>query len=132
MKEQSNDDIPFDKENKLFVPMPFHPAMADGYIDNIVISMLDQADWVSKGQNTAPVAIHTVFRPVNITNPLHSTDAASKPKLRGEGTLDEVKIVLSWQINTRQFRIFLPIKNPWIGPNISAKFSEQTWLTQQF
>lgn len=29
MKEQYNNDIPFGTANKLFVPMPFHPVMAN-------------------------------------------------------------------------------------------------------
>ena len=46
MNEQYDNDIPFVTANKLFVPMPFYPAMADGYIDDIVTVMLDQVDWV--------------------------------------------------------------------------------------
>ena len=49
MNNQYNNNIPFVTANKLFVPMPFHPAMADGYIDDIATEMLDQADWVSRG-----------------------------------------------------------------------------------
>lgn len=65
--------------------------------------MLDQADWV-------PLAVHTVFRPIDTTDPLLRADAASKQKLRGGGTLDEAKIVLGWIINVQKLRIFLPIK----------------------
>ena len=110
MNEQYDNKTPFGTANKLFVPMPFHPAMADGYIDDIVTAMLDQADWVSRGQNAAPLAVHTVFRPVDDDDPLPRADAASKPKLKGEGTPDEAKTVLGWLINTRLFRIFLPIE----------------------
>ena len=58
------DDItPFGIANKLFVPMPFHLAVADRYIDDIVTAMIEKYDWVRKGQHAAPLAVHTVFRP---------------------------------------------------------------------
>ena len=39
-------------------------AIADGYIDDIITAMLDSHDWLQKGQNAAPLAVHTVFCPV--------------------------------------------------------------------
>ena len=90
--------------------MPFHPAVADSYIDDIVTAMLDMVDWASRGHNTAPLVVHTVLRPVNTTDPLPRAGTASKPKLRGKGTPDEAKIVRGWLINTRKLRIFLPIE----------------------
>ena len=39
---------------KLFVPVPFFWAVADGYIDDIITVIADHADWISKGQNAAP------------------------------------------------------------------------------
>ena len=108
--ERYDSNTPFGQANKLFVPVPFHPAAADGYIDDIVTAMLDKANWVQKGQNAAPLAVHTVFRPIDDSDPLPRADAASIPKLKGEGTPDESKIVLGWLIDTRKFRIFLPIE----------------------
>ena len=37
---------PFGKSRKLFVPIPFYWAVADGYIDNIIIIIADHADWI--------------------------------------------------------------------------------------
>ena len=88
--------------------MPFHPAVADGYIDDIITLMLAGDDWVKRGQNAAPLAVHTLFRPATGTDPLLRPDAISEAKLRGEGTPDERKTVLGWFINTRTFRIYLP------------------------
>ena len=110
MNKRYNNETPFGISHKLFVLMPFHPALADGYIDDIITEMLDKADWVARGKNAAPLAVHTIFRPVDTPDPLPRADAASKPKLRGKGTPDEAKIVLGWLINTRNFRIFLPIE----------------------
>ena len=86
MSEQHDNDNPFSTAKNLCVPMPFCPAMADEYIDDIFTVMLDQIDWVSRVQNVAPLAVHTVFQTVGENDPLPRADAASKPKLRGEGT----------------------------------------------
>ena len=99
---------PFGVARQLFVPVPFHWAVADGYIDDIITVALDCASWVTKAQNAAPLAVHTIFRPTDNTDPLPRADATSIPKLDGEGTPDEIKTVLGWVLNTRLFRIFLP------------------------
>ena len=101
-------NTPFGRARKLFVPVPFHWAVADGYIDDIITVILDHANWITKGQNAAPLAVHTVFRPTDPNDPLPRADVTSIPKLDGEGTPDEVKTVLGWLLNTRLFRIYLP------------------------
>ena len=99
---------PFAAADPLMVTVPFHPAAADGYIDDIITVMLEIKNWVSKGQNAAPLAIHTIFRPTQKDDPIPRDDATSTRKLKGEGTPDEAKVVLGWLINTRRFRIYLP------------------------
>ena len=99
---------PFGRARRLFVDVPFHWATADGYIDDIITAMLEVGCWVQKGWNAAPLAVHATFRPTDINDPLPRDDATSIRKLVGEGTPDESKSVLGWQIDTRQFRIFLP------------------------
>ena len=121
MNERYNDDTPFGIAQKLFVPRPFHPAVADSYIDDIVTTMLDKADWVARVQNVAPLAVYTVFRPVDTTNPLPRADSASKTNLHGEGTLDEAKVVIGWLINTKKSESSSQLRKPQIGPKTSAK-----------
>ena len=99
---------PFAEADPLMVSVPFHPAAADGYINDIITVMLDISDWVKRGQNAALLAIHTVFRPTQADDPIPRDDATSIRKLKGEGTPDEAKIVLGWIIDTRLFRIYLP------------------------
>ena len=108
--DRYGDNTPFGTANKIFAPMPFHPVVVDGYLDDIVTAMIDKDDWVFKGKNTAPLAVHTIFRPVNTTDLLPCADAASIPKIKFRGTPDESKIVLGWQIDTRTLRIFLPVE----------------------
>ena len=70
--------------------------------------MLDKDEWTNKGQNAAPLAVHTIFRPVNRNDPIPRDDATSIRKLKAEGTPTEVQNILGWKIDTRQFRIYLP------------------------
>ena len=88
-------NTPFKNARKLFVPVPFHPAVADGYIDDIITIMLAKDDWVMKGQNAAPLAVHTIFRPTSITDPIPRDDATSIRKLKAEGTPSESQKQLS-------------------------------------
>ena len=107
---------PFGIARELFVPVPFRHAAADGYIDDIITAMLDEGGWLLKGANAALLAVHTFFRPTTNSDPLPRPDAASIRKLIGEGTPDEKKTILGWFVDTRLFRIFLPLEkaNEWI------------------
>ena len=107
-KTNHTNDTPFGSARKLYVPVPAIKAGTDGYIDDIVTVMLDIDDWVQRGVNAALLAVFTIFRPHTTTDPLPRSDATSIRKLKGEGTPDEKKIVLGWQINTRKFKIYLP------------------------
>ena len=100
------------KARKLFVPVPFHPAIADGYIDNIITIILAQDNWIIKGQNAAPLAAHTIFRPTSITNSIPRDDATSICKLKAEGTPSETQQIIGWKVDTKQFWIYLPKINP--------------------
>ena len=105
---EHKDDTPFAKARPLFVPVPFAPAVVDGYIDDLITVAIQKEDWIERAQNAAPLAIHTVFRPTNHTDPLPRADAISERKLKGEGTPSEVKTILGWDVNTRKFKIYLP------------------------
>ena len=103
------DPASFGRARKLIVDVPFFPAVADGYIDDIVTVFLGMGEWMKRGQNAALLAVHTLFRPVHEEETINRPNAAATNKLHGEGTPDELKIVLGWLLNTRLFRIFLPI-----------------------
>ena len=68
--------------------------MVDGYIDDLKTVALQKEDWIDRAQNAAPLAIHTVFRSTDHTDPLPRADAISERKLKGEGTPSEVKTIL--------------------------------------
>ena len=108
-KEYNPKDTPFGVAAPLIVNVPFHFAKADGYIDDIITVVLNYSNWVWKALNAAPLAIYSLFRPTDKNDPLPRNDALSKTKMEGEGSPEEIKIVLGWKINTRLFKIFLPM-----------------------
>jgi len=55
-----------------------------------------------------PTAIHSIARPVDKGDDLPRVDIISSKKLKAEGTLEEIKTVLGWVINTRNLTIALP------------------------
>ena len=57
-------DTPYGKACLLFANVPFYQAIADGYLDDIITAILDEDDWIKRDQNAAPLAVHTIFRPV--------------------------------------------------------------------
>ena len=122
---------PFGTARPLFVNVPFHFATADGYIDDIITVVLDTADWLRRAINAAPLAIHTLFRPVDCRDPLPRAESVSERKLKGEGTPAEVKNVLGWKVDTRLFRIFLPTEKSidW-SMKIEHMLLEETVSTQ--
>lgn len=131
-----DDSTPFEPARPLFVDVPFFWAMADGYIDDIITIVLDVGGWLKKAVNAAPLVIHSMFRPTDAADLLPRNEPISIRKLKGEGTPDEVKVILGWQVDTRRFRIHLPFEksNEWIADikvilsntTISAKTLEST------
>ena len=81
---------PSQPARSLFVDVPFHPAMVDENIDDIIAIMLDFDDSSKKDQNAAPLVVHCTFRPDMITR----NNAISIRELDGEGTPEEVKNIL--------------------------------------
>ena len=89
-KQNKTKDTPFGEARPLIVDVPFHFAKADGYIDDIIIVVLNIGNWVWKALNAAPLAIYALFRPTDCDDPLPREDALSKRKMEGEGTPDEI------------------------------------------
>ena len=63
---------------------------------------------VKRIQHAAPLSVEMIFRPKG-GEILKRNTPIQKDKLQGEGAPSEVKVVLSWEINTRKFTIHLPI-----------------------
>ena len=103
-----SEDEPFDHAPPLLVSFPFRSISYDGYIDDIIAVALDKANNVRKIQEAVPLAVHTIYRPVDVMEHTARDDALSLRKIAGNGTPSEQKVVLGWLICTRLFRVFLP------------------------
>lgn len=105
-----DESTPFEPARPLFMDLPLFWAMADGYIDDIITIVLDVGDWLKNAVNAAALIIHSIVRPTDTAGPLPHNESISIQKLKGEGTPDEIKMILGWQVDTRRFRIHLPVE----------------------
>jgi len=95
--------------NKLSVHIPNRDAFADGYIDDCLSVAVDSGDMIRRSQEAPPLIVHSIFRPLDQSDPLPRDDNISIKKLRGEGTPSEQKVMLGWLLDTTKMRIYLPI-----------------------
>ena len=101
-------DEPFGKAHHLKVDMgEFKPCYMDGFIDDLISTVLDKFGLPDRARNAVALALHTFFRPINEGDPVPRDDILSLRKLLAEGRLEETKMVLGWYIDTRAFIIKL-------------------------
>jgi hypothetical protein len=100
----------------------FHPAkefsvklpqnnigLADIYIDDSIRVAPDIASNPTRVNRAIALAINSLARPLNENDPLPRHPMTSQKKLLAEGRMDECKVILGWQINTRSLQISLPL-----------------------
>ena len=101
---------------KALQQQPFHLMVqpqhknikVDVYIDDIVTLVLAlNKKLIERAKHGAPLALHSVFRPVCKNESIPRNAILSLRKLLGEGKLSEIKNTLGWIINTRLFTISL-------------------------
>ena len=83
-------------------------ASMDGLIDDIITITVDDDHWIDHAKSAALLVIHTLFQPLQPSEPLKQDDPLSLRKLAGEGQLVEQKTCLGWDINTQSLRVSLP------------------------
>ena len=83
-------------------------ASMDGLIDHIITITVDDKHWIDCAKSAALLVIHTLFRPLQQSEPLKRDDPLSLSKLAGDGKLAEQKTCLVWDINTQSLRVSLP------------------------
>ena len=66
-------------------------ASMDGFIGNIISITFDGEHWIDRAKIAALLVIHTLFRPLQPSEPLKQDDLISLRKLVGEGQLSEHK-----------------------------------------
>ena len=79
-----------------------------GFIDDIITITVDDEHWIDRAKIAALLVIHTLFRPLQPSEPLKRYDPLYLRKMVGKGQLAENKICLGWDINTHSLRVFLP------------------------
>ena len=78
------------------------------YIDDLFTCFLDTGLNHGKGSSVALLALHLMGRPLATLEPLMRDDLLSFDKMLAEGTPEETKVILGWQIDTRQLLLQLP------------------------
>ena len=62
-------------------------ALMDGFIDEIITVAVDDKHWIDCAKIAAQLVIHTLFQPLQSSEPLKRDDPLSLRKLAGEGQL---------------------------------------------
>ena len=79
----------------------------DGFINDIITITIDVNHWIDRAKSASLLVIHTLFRPLESSEPLKRDDPLSLRKLAGDGQLAERKTCLVWDINTQSLRVSL-------------------------
>ena len=80
----------------------------DGFIDDITTINFDYKQWIDCAKSLSLLVIHTLFWPLQSSEPLKQDDTLFLRKLAGEGEIAEHKTCLGWGIHTQSLRVFLP------------------------
>ena len=80
----------------------------DGFINDIITITVDNKNWIYCTKIAALLVIHTLFRPLQPSEPLKQDDPLSLRKLLEEGQLANHKTCLGWDIKTHSLRVSLP------------------------
>ena len=80
----------------------------NSFIDDIITITVDDEHWIDRAKSAALLVIHTLFRPLQPSEPLKQEDPLSLRKLAGEGQLAEHNTCRGWYINTHSLRVSIP------------------------
>ena len=101
------DNHPFTVARPLAIDVKLQTIFIDGFIDDIVTITVKMHDLLSRATNVVPLAIHSIFRPVDDDEPILRDDVLSARKMQGEGAMSEIKLILGWVIDSRKFTVSL-------------------------
>lgn len=104
----------------------------DVFVDDMINVLLKDVELEAKAREAAAIALELLFRPLARNEHITILIIA---KLRAEGGLEELKIVLGWLFNTRLFRIYIPDEKGrrWLYDlsSIIEKGNSNDWVTKQ-
>ena len=89
----------------------------DVFINGIITIKVDDKHWIDHAKSAALLVIHTLLRPLQLSEPLKRDDPLSLRKLAGEVQLAEQKKCLGWDINTESLRVSLPEEKKTVWKN---------------
>ena len=88
-----------------------------GFIGDIITITVDDKHWIEHAKSVALLVIHTIFQPLQPSEPLKRDNPLSLRKLTGKVKLAKHKICLGWDIHTHSLRVFL------------TKYNQTAWAT---
>ena len=80
----------------------------DGLINDIITITIDDPSWLNHVKNLALLVNHTIFRPLQSSEPLNRDEPLSLYKLAGEVKLAGSKTYLGWDIQNLSLQVFSP------------------------
>ena len=105
----NTDSAPFEQALPLAVSFPSSDnPKADIYIDDITTVTVETEKNVRVAEKAVLLALHTVARQLNANDAIPRSHMVSLSKLAAEAELEETKILLGWQLNTRKLSVSLP------------------------
>ncbi|MGH7955272.1 MAG: hypothetical protein ACREOZ_04855 [Gloeomargaritales cyanobacterium] len=105
------DHLPFAQAADFHVDIPQNDkGLVDCYIDDLVPICVDLKDRAERCAAAVALALHIMGRPVQAHEPIPRDDILSLKKLLGEGRMEEIKVILGWEVNSRALTIALPIE----------------------
>ncbi|GFH53887.1 hypothetical protein CTEN210_10363 [Chaetoceros tenuissimus] len=107
----------------------------DVFVDDMINILLKDIEMEAKAREAAAIALELLFRPLAKNEYIKRNTILKITKLRAEGRLEELKIVLGWLFNTRLFRIYIPDEKGrrWLHDlsSIIDKGCSSDWVTKQ-
>jgi hypothetical protein len=100
-------EIPFGEADELFVELPDRDIITDNFIDDFMQAGLDRNDVPERIKHAVPLILDTLFRPARPDEGGNRNPIINMTKHQAEGRLEESKVVLGWQINTRTLSVLL-------------------------
>ena len=88
-KQQSASHL--ETSDPLAVDITATEASMDGFIDEIITITVDDKHWIDRSKIAALLIIHTIFRPLQPSEPLKLDNPFSLSKLVGEGQIAKYK-----------------------------------------
>ena len=105
-----HESVPFAKARETIVIVPADDnGKCDVYIDDTTAIGPDINNNWKRLQACILLAIHIFCRPLSHKEPIPRDNAVAAAKMRAEGGLEEVKILLGWVFDTRRLLISLPV-----------------------